>query len=265
MSYLGKEIRLKRLLNEKSGKLLAIAIDHPISRGILDGIIPIKDTLSKVAAGNPDAITMHKGIAQNCFSPYCGGQTSLILKASSFAPYHFNYDAVTATVLEAVRLGADAVSMGVIIGGDLQAQQLEHLGKLTKEAEEYGMPVVAHIYARGEQLSEEDKKNWRNVAYAVRAGAELGVDIVKTNYTGDPESFAKVVAACPTRVAVAGGTSCKTPEEFLKMTKELMQAGAQGVTYGRFVWSYKDPAKLIEAVKMIIHEDASVEAALAIL
>lgn len=264
MSYLGKEIRMKRLFNEQSDRLLAIAVDHSISRGIFDGLIPIRETLAKIVAGEPDSITMHKGIAQNCFAPHAG-KVSLILKASSFAPYHFNLDTPTATVEEAVRLGADAVSMGVIVGGDAQPEQLAQLARLTRSAEEYGMPVVAHIYARGEQIPEAERRDWRNVAYAVRAGAELGVDLVKTTYTGDPESFARVVEACPTRVAVAGGDKCKTAREFLSMTRDVIDAGGAGVTYGRFVWSYKDPARLIRALAAVIHQGADVETALALL
>jgi len=37
------------------------------------------------------------------------------------------------------------------------------------------------------------------------AAAELGVDIIKTTYTGDPKSMARVVEACPARVAIQGG------------------------------------------------------------
>ena len=263
MSYLGKEIRLNRLLNQKSGKLLAIAVDHSISRGIYDGLIPIRETLRRIVDGCPDSITMHKGIAQTCFEPFAGkNQVSLVLKASSFAPYHFNYDTQTATVEEAVRLGADAISMGVIVGGDSQAEQL---ARLTRKAEEYGMPVIAHIYARGEQIPKEEQRNWKNVAYAVRAGVELGVDIVKTTYTGDVESFARVVEACPTRVAVAGGDRCKTPREFLQMTRDVMDAGGAGVTYGRFVWSYPDPAAMIRALGKVIHEGSGVDDALSML
>ncbi len=264
MSFLGKQIRLKRLLNEKSGKLLAITVDHAISRGIMDGLIPIRDVIGTLAQGGPDSLTMHKGIAQECFGPHAG-KVSLILKCSSFAPYHFTYDAMVADPEEGVRLGADAVSVGVVVGGDRQDEQLHNLGLFTKEAESYGMPVVAHIYPRGEQIPAEGRYDWRNVAYAVRAGAELGVDIIKTSYTGDPESFARVVESCPARVVIAGGDSCKTVEEFFKMTREVMDAGAAGVTYGRFVWEYERPAELIHALRAVIHDGASAEKAMELL
>lgn len=264
MSYLGKEIRMKRLLNQRSGKLLAITIDHSISRGIMNGLVPIKDVIKELVAGRPDSLTMHKGIAQQCFGPYAG-EVSLILKCSSFAPYHNTYDTMVADAEEGVRLGADAVSIGVIVGGDRQDEQLHNLGVFTKQAESYGMPVVAHIYPRGEQVPADARYDWKNIAYGVRAGAELGVDIIKTSYPGDIESFAKVVEACPARVVIAGGDSCKTPKEFLQMTRNVIDAGAAGVTYGRFVWEYKEPAKLIKALAGVIHDNATVAQSLELL
>ena len=113
--FLGKEVRLKRLLGP-SGRLLAITIDHPITRGLLPGLEDIRTTMRKVVAGGPDAITMHKGIAEKVFTPYAG-QSALIMKASAYSvQYHPTYDAPVADIEEAVRLGADAISVGCIVG-----------------------------------------------------------------------------------------------------------------------------------------------------
>lgn len=264
MSFLGKDIRMNRLLNKKSGKLLAITVDHPIGRGVFEGLSNIRQTISNIVDGGPDSITMTKGIAQNCFAPYAG-KVALILKTSSFSPYLPSCDTVYADVEEAVRLGADAVSIGLILGGEYQNEQVRNLGKLTREAEACGMPVVAHIYPKGEYIKPEDRANWENIRYCVRLGAELGVDIIKTTFSGDAESFSKVVAACPTRVVAAGGDSFTNPRAFLTQTKDLMLAGGAGITYGRGVWEYKNPAKMVQALRHIVHDNGSVDEALAIL
>lgn len=264
MSHLGKAIRLHRLLNKQSGKLLGITIDHPVARGLFQGLVPIRETIQKIVEAQPDSLTMHKGIAQNCFAPHAG-QVALILKLSSFSPYQPTYDTVVSDVEEGVRLGADAVSMGLILCGDHQPEQLRALGKMTKDAESCGMPVVAHIYPKGEAVAKDKQTYWENLRYCVRAGAELGVDLIKTSYSGDPESFAKVVEGCPTRVVVAGGDHCKTAKEFLSMTRDIMDAGAAGVTYGRFVWEYAEPQKLIKALAAVIHSNATAEEAMRLL
>lgn len=258
--FLGKQIRLNRLTNQKSGKFVAITMDHAISRGVLNGIVNIADTIRKVAEGQPDAMTLHKGIASSLYAPYAG-KIPLILKATSFAPYHFNYDTPVADVEEAVRLGADAISIGVIVGGPEQASQLTHLAKISKEAQSVGMPLISHIYARGTEI--KDTKDADAVAYAVRAAAELGVDIMKTNWNGSVEKFRKaVLAASPGKVVIAGGSAGETLESYLQLTYEGMQAGIFGVTFGRFVWDDPNPAAVIAAVKAIIHDGAEVSSAL---
>ncbi|MCF6097137.1 2-amino-3,7-dideoxy-D-threo-hept-6-ulosonate synthase [Thermovorax subterraneus] len=258
---LGKEVRLRRLINPKSNRFVAIAIDHAMARGVLPGLVNVKETLSKICDGKPDAITMHKGIAENLYGPYAG-KIPFILKATTFSPYHKNYDTSTADVEEAVRLGADAISVGVIVGGPEQAEQITHLARISKEASKYGMPLVAHIYPRGSEIKDQNDPDM--VAYAVRVGAELGVDIIKTNWTGSPETFEKVVQACPAKVVIAGGSPGNNLESYLKMTWEGVQVGIFGVTYGRFVWQDPKPAAVIAAVKAIVHDNATVKEAMEI-
>lgn len=261
---LGKSIRLSRLFNKESGRLLAITLDHAIARGVLPGLVDIRSTVAAVADGRPDAITLQKGIASRVYAPHytaCG--ISLIMKASSYSPFHPTLDTPTASVEEAMRLGADAISVGMLVGSENQAQQLTHMAAVAREAEAIGLPLAAHIYPRGENL-EGDRKSVQNVQYAVRAGAEVGVDIVKTEYTGSAESFAEVVeAAYPAKVVLAGGSPGGEMRDYLQMTVDALSAGAAGFTYGRFVWQHPNPGRVVEALSLIVHQNESVDEALA--
>jgi DhnA family fructose-bisphosphate aldolase class Ia len=264
MSSLGKQIRLSRIINQQSGKAFFVTMDHAITRGVMPGIDNIKETMGKMVAGGPDALTMHKGIAKEYFPPYVG-KAALVIKASSFAPYHPTYDTVVTDVEEAIYLGADAISLGVLVGGDRQAEMLRELGKFSKEAAFAGLPLIAHIYPAGESIKNEERYDWKHMAYAARAGVELGVDIIKTWYTGDQESFRKVVDATHGRVVAAGGPKMDTPQQLFAVTKDVMDAGAIGVAYGRNIFQYKDPTRMIEALKALIHGKSSVEDALKLL
>ncbi|MDF2792227.1 MAG: fructose-bisphosphate aldolase [Neobacillus sp.] len=258
MAFLGKEIRMNRLLNQQSGKLLAVAVDQALARGIFDELMPIQRKLDEIVAGGPDAITMHKGIADMCYRPHAG-KTGFILKCSTFSPWQPNYDAWVTEVDEAVRLGADAVSMGCIVGGDDQPEQLRNLGVIAGQAAAHGLPMIAHIYPRGNQIPEAEKNDWKHVAYAVRAGAELGVDIVKTKYTGNPETFAKVVASTPGKVVVAGGDNGNNIEDYFQMVYDVIDAGGVGITFGRIVWNNPNPTAVVKAFKNIIHHKGTVK------
>ncbi len=258
MSFFGKEVRMRRLFNERSGKILAIALDHAIGWGVIEGINKINETMQKIIVAKPDAITIQKGIIEKCYSNF-NSKIPFIMKATSFAPFHPTYDAQIADVEEAIRLGADAIAIGCTVCGSEQAELLKQLSKITKIAESYGMPTVTHIYPKGNLIEEKDRYSEKYVSYAARAAAELGVDIVKTFYTGDPESYRKVIESCPAKIVVSGGPKMPNLKDVLTMTKNAMDVGAYGVTYGRNVWQSEDPVRIVKGLKMIIHENKSVE------
>lgn len=264
MAMLGKEVRMSRLVNPKSNKMMAITVDHAISRGIapMTGIQNIQGAIDKIVAGRPDAMTLTKGIAEHCMWQHAG-KVSMLMKCSSYAPVHPTYDVDFGTVDEAIRMGADAVSIGCMTLGDYQDQQFEAIGRFSKECMEKGMPLIGHVYPKGESVPTDKRAAWENIAYSIRSACELGMDIVKTTYTGDPDSMAKALSCVPSsfRVVIQGGDACKTLDDYLNMTREAMDCGVGGVTMGRFVWDYKDVTALVIALRYIIHEGYSVKEA----
>jgi len=124
----------------------------------------------------------------------------------------------------------------------------------------WGMPLIAMMYPRGKKIkSEHDAEA---VKLAARVGAELGGDIVKTNYTGDIDSFKEVVKGCMAPLVVAGGPKMDTDRDVLQMVWEAIQAGCAGASIGRNVFQAKDPTKMVRAMAKIIHEHYNVEEAI---
>ena len=264
MAMLGKEVRMSRLVNPKSNKMMAITVDHATSRGIapLTGLHHVQVTIDKIILGRPDAMTLTKGIAEHCMWNHAG-EVAMLMKISNYSPVAPTKDTIFGTVDEAIRMGADAVSMGCMTLGDFQGEQFEAIGRVSEECMRKGMPLIGHVYPKGESVKPEDRTAWENIAYCVRSACELGMDIIKTTYTGDPESMAKVVATVPStfRIVIQGGDACKTLDDYLQMTRDAMDCGVGGVTMGRFVWDYKDVTALVIALRYIIHEGYSVKEA----
>ena len=264
MAMLGKEVRMSRLVNPKSNKMMAITVDHATSRGIapLTGLHHVRDTIDKIILGRPDAMTLTKGIAEHCMWNHAG-EVAMLMKISNYSPVAPTKDTIFGTVDEAIRMGADAVSMGCMTLGDFQGEQFEAIGRVSEECMRKEMPLIGHVYPKGESVKPEDRTAWENIAYCVRSACELGMDIIKTTYTGDPDSMAKVVATVPSsfRIVIQGGDACKTLDDYLQMTREAMDCGVGGVTMGRFVWDYKDVTALVIALRYIIHEGYSVKEA----
>lgn len=264
MGMLGKEVRLSRLVNPKSNKMMAITVDHAISRGIapMKGLQPIQSTIDKIILGKPDAMTMTKGIAERCMYQHAG-EVSILMKVSSYSPVEPTRDTLFGNVDEAIRMGADGVSMGAMTLGDFQGEQFEAIGRYAEECSRKGMPLIGHVYPKGESVPVDKRTSWENIAYCVRSACELGMDIVKTTYTGDPDSMAKVVSCVPDsfRIVIQGGDECKTLDDYLHMTRDAMDCGVGGVTMGRFVWDYQDVTALVIALRYMIHEGYSVKEA----
>src|SRR5690606_34775819 len=122
-----------------------------------------------------------------------------------------NHKVLVTSVEKALKLGADAVSVHVNVGSEREPEMLIKLGTVAEICDDWGMPLIAMMYPRGEKI--KDEHDPEVVKLAARAGAELGADIIKTNYTGDPETFREVVKGCPVPVVIAGGPKIETEEE----------------------------------------------------
>lgn len=262
MIPLGKTVRLKRLQNPESGRILTVAIDHAPSYGVLAGLDDISTVVNRVADGNPDAIMLMKGPAQRCFDAYAG-RIALVMKSSTLSPFHPQQDVWVNHVEDALRLGADAIAMAMTVGSPDQRLLISNLAALVHEAENVGMPVIVHAYPNGELVPPDEVYSAKQVSYAARLGMELGVDIVKTFYTGSTETFAPVVkAASPALVVAAGGPRLETDADVLRMAFEVREAGAAGLTFGRNIWQSEHAAKMIRALGHILHHNGSVDQAM---
>ncbi|HBU36616.1 MAG TPA: fructose-bisphosphate aldolase, partial [Planctomycetaceae bacterium] len=128
---------------------------------------------------------------------------------------------------------------------------------------EWGMPVLAMMYARGPKITDEYAPEI--VAHCARVGVELGADIVKVNYTGDPDSFSKVVDGCCVPVVIAGGPRLESERDLVQMVYDSIQAGGSGLSVGRNIFQHPNPKKIVSALNKVVHEDWDVEAAMEML
>ena len=260
---LGKRVRLNRIFSSPSGRVVTVAIDHPIafSYDINAHLHRIRDLLPRIVEGQPDAVTMMKGIAEHGWEPFAG-RVPLIMQTACFTPGILNRDHQIGFVEDAVRLGADAIAMTITVGTEHQGDGMAMLGRLVRDAAPVGLPVVAHVYPKGELVPEGGRYTTTWSRYAARLGAEVGVDVVKTDYTGSAESFREVVEACPVPVVAAGGQRLDSFRDVLEMAQCVVEAGGAGLTLGRNVWASGDVPGAIRALKAVVHEGASVDDAL---
>jgi fructose-bisphosphate aldolase / 2-amino-3,7-dideoxy-D-threo-hept-6-ulosonate synthase len=260
----GKEIRMERIMNRNSGRTIIVPLDHGITLGPIPGLTDMTKAIARVVNGGANAILMHKGMVKAGHRGE-GKDVGLIihLSASTVLSPDPNDKVMVCTVEEAVRLGADAVSIQVNLGAPTDSRMLRILGAVAKSCRDWGMPLLTMMYTRGEGIANQFDVKY--VKHAARVGAELGADIVKVNYTGSTESFQEVVAGCPVPVVIAGGEKMETDEELLVMVQESLEAGGCGVSIGRNVFQHEDPTAIIQAIDLLVHENKSIEDAMQLL
>ena len=259
----GKEIRLERIMNRNTKKTVIIPMDHGVTNGPIAGLIDMGQTVNLVADGGANAVIGHVGLALHGHRQG-GRDVGLILhlSASTMLGPDPNSKVLVNSVTNAMKMGADAVSMHVNIGAESEGAMLQDLGNVAVECMEWGMPLLAMMYPRGKNIKKDN--DVEQVKLAARVAAELGADIVKTVYTGDPESFREVTRGCPVPVVVAGGS--KTDDRTtLELIEGAMAGGAAGISIGRNAFQHRTPDRFVRAAACIVHKNKSVDEALEIL
>ncbi|WP_135825502.1 2-amino-3,7-dideoxy-D-threo-hept-6-ulosonate synthase [Halorussus ruber] len=252
----GTAARLDRIGTD--GKYVIVPMDHGITLGAVKGLADIESTIDAVTRGGADSVLTQKGIAPRVHPNKNGAGYIVHLNASTSIGPDNNDKRMTGTVKEAVRAGADAVSLHINVGSDYEREQMEDLARVTDTADEYGVPVLAMAYARGPGVDEHDAEN---LGHAVRLAEEMGSDVVKTAYSGDAESFERVVESTALPVVIAGGAP-EGDRATLEAVRGAMDAGAAGVSMGRSIFQHDDPEAITRAVSAVVHDGASAEDAL---
>jgi DhnA family fructose-bisphosphate aldolase class Ia len=233
---------------------------------------PLADITARTAetvAGGANVIMMSKGmirIAEPAFSP----TTSLALLLSASANPGGDRPEIVqiAEVEEALVLGADAVVLFTALGGDIESSMIEILAGVGRESAALGMPFIAEAefpttYASVEEL--KDQYGFEYLRRNVRLCGELGADIVKTNWPGDADSFAKLIeAANGIPVVLAGGSRLEDAELLTRM-EQAVAAGAIGCSVGRNIFMHRSPEAITRALARVIREKWSADKAVAAL
>ena len=86
---------------------------------------------------------------------------------------------------------------------------------------------------------------------SARLCAEVGADIVKSNWPGSAEAFREIVESVPVPVVVAGG-SRESDLDLLDKLAQARSAGAIGCSVGRNIFQHDDPMAMTKAVTAVI-------------
>ncbi len=242
--------RLSRIINQRNGKGVMLAVDHGYFLGPTERLEDPKKTI-KPLLQYADSLMLTRGVLRTCVDSE--SNIPIVLRVSggtSILGEDLSKETITTSIEEAIRLNASCLALSIFVGSKYEHQTLSNLSKLVNEGEKYGIPVLA-VTAVGKEMV----RDARYLALSCRIAAELGAHIVKTYYC---ENFEKVVEGCPVPVIIAGGK--KLPEkDALDLTFNAIKDGASGVDMGRNIWQSDHPIEMIQAVRSIVHNGLSVQ------
>ncbi|MGQ9458689.1 MAG: fructose-bisphosphate aldolase [Anaerolineae bacterium] len=258
MHSLGKEIRLKRLIRQETNSSVICALDHGMtSPTFLSGLRDMKARVREAQAGGANVFMLSKGFARIVVDDlHRETSFAMMLSAAAAGCPKPNIIVEIGQVEEALRLGADAVVVYVALNGENEPEMINFVARVGGECERLGMPFIAEAEYPSAYASLDTLKQEYGYEYLLRNSrlcAELGADIVKTNWPGDPDLFAKIVQATQVPMVVAGGTLV-SDKELLERMELAMRAGAIGCSVGRNIFQHENPFAMTRALARVIHE-----------
>ena len=282
----GKRTRLHRLMytyGPGGGTMLLLPIDQGLEHGPRDFFANPESAdpdfqLRLAKEGGYSGIVFHIGIAQQYMRRYAG-EVPLVLKLNGKTEIPSDDEAFspqTASVKDALRLGADAVGYTLYVGSPVQDRDFRQFAEIREEAERYGMPIIVWAYPRGAAVEAKGgKESLYAIDYAARVASELGADVVKLNLpkieaermrlspapynqlqATEQEAMARVVASAGRSLTLLSGGSKAGDEQVVEKARTAMRAGAVGVIFGRNMWQrpFAEALRMTERVKQVMRE-----------
>ncbi|MCE7080571.1 2-amino-3,7-dideoxy-D-threo-hept-6-ulosonate synthase [Streptomyces sp. ST2-7A] len=251
--HFARALRLSRLHHHHPERLLVVPLDHSLSDG---PVVPRGSTIDRLcgrlAEGGADAVVVHKGSLRH-IHPARLADMSLIVHLNASTAHAPDPDAkyMVTGVEDALRWGADAVSVHVNMGSSDERRQLADLGRVADLCDRWNLPLLAMMYPRGPRIT--DPRDADLVAHAVTLAADLGADMVKAPCAHTPAEMLDVTAACPIPLLCAGGPPRDSEAEVADFVRGALLGGAAGIAMGRNIFRAPDPRAMTARVAGLVH------------
>lgn len=265
LAMVGKQRRLSRLINPRTGRGFCIAFDHALQLGPAPGLTRPEETLETMTEAGVDAVILPlgsalrfgRGIAETRGPALILrlDQTTMWREGSPLA-YEDGHTRLVASVEDAVALGAEAVITYLFVAPNdpaLETRSFEDCARVNAEARRFGILHIIETMGARNALA-RDVFDPDFVAFHTRIGVEMGADIVKTDWPGSAEALRPITEASPVPVFIAGGGSRGSDIGVLELVAEVMAGGAAGILFGRTIFQAKNPTAVMKGCRLIIQD-----------
>jgi len=267
-------IRMTRLFDR--GRCLDIAVDHGFfgEGSFLAGIEDLQQAVDVLVAAAPDAIQLTIGQARLLQRVPDRKRPSLVLRTDVANVYgKVLPDRMFSIMIEnpglaAVRLDAACVVVNLFElpeRPDVKEACMHNIMKLKADADHYGIPLMIEPLVMKDATTGgyTSDGSLEKILPLVRQAVELGADVIKADPTDDPADYHEVIRVAGQVPVLVRGGGRVGDEELLRRTNEVLSQGAAGIVYGRNIIQHPKPAAMTRALMAMLHDQASIEQALA--
>jgi fructose-bisphosphate aldolase / 2-amino-3,7-dideoxy-D-threo-hept-6-ulosonate synthase len=262
----GKSLRLRRIVDSQTGTSVMFAFSHGTSAPeVLPGLEEPTRLVEAAAAGGADCVFLAPGLIEAVGEVANGTNLGVAVKVSATAsrggkPYQ---EILTTSIERSLELGADAVVALIPFAPENEPDVISMTASLGEACGRWGMPFIAEAeYPNSYYGTENFAETW-GVPYLKRSArlcAELGADIVKSNWTGSVDTFAEIVESVPVPVVVAGGSRV-SDLDLLQNLHAAREAGAIGCSVGRNIFQHPAPERMVRAIAAVFKDGAGAQEA----
>ncbi|MCP3920229.1 MAG: hypothetical protein GY711_32280 [bacterium] len=254
-----------RIFDEKSGNTLVVAYSHGVIMGALSGMRGLEE-MERVtlALADVDALMIAPGMVTRLEEAFIGKRRpSLFIHfdyqsyVRKVLPYPVGATVELGSVEAAMVAGADAVMTYQYIGHEdqeIEKLEIERNARIARECDRLGMVFMVEALCARENTDPQVRHDASVIGMSCRIAAELGADIIKSQYPGSLEAVAEIAETCPAPLLLAGGPKLETLEAAYDLARKSMQAGARGLVFGRNVFEAEDIAGEVQRYRQIVHQ-----------
>jgi len=246
-----------------------IAFDHALVLGPIAGTENPAQQIRRFTDAGVDAILLNLGLLRGCLDSLLGDRTPGIIaridwttlwgvpsgNGTGLDTSGDLRSCMLASTEDAMRHGADAVLTYLAVGtgdSDFESKEIARNAEVARQCERIGMPMIVETLARGKNVKTHSDPAWLKLH--TRMAAELGADVVKTDYAGDPHAMRAVVKDCPVPILVLGGSRYSSDAEALALINGVAAAGAAGVFFGRNVFQSDNMPAFLRHARAALNE-----------
>jgi len=264
-----KEKRMQNLFNPETNRTLMASIDHGLYMGAIKGIEYPLEVIKEFIEYELDGILLSLGLnkistkifqQKKHFAKVLTLDYILMSKIPGIVEEIFANCAFF-SVEQAVNWGFDAVKVLLAWGTDRETQihSIQYIAKIAQACDKLQMPLMIKPFLDNKNIPKVKIKDPKVIIDASRIAVEIGADIIKIPYTGDKDSFAKIVDHSYVPVVIYGIPDMGTIKDLLQATKDSIDVGGKGIVFGMDVWQNNNRKNIILALRDIIHGNKGID------